>query len=425
MKIFEMLKRFKNLESIESAIADAQTELNTTLTQSASVRDEYERKTKELNSEYERKSNELNSTFITEKNRLDQIIKDKNSTIVDLDKKINQSERAINTIEMMDEYGVPDYEDSLDELEHKRYSFQEKIKEILSWGKNSHNGLWYIDRAFTLDGSSRDGRIMQENQAAGYAYALNAYLDKKEKSCTNTFTAQVEREIWNKFELYQKRADKVGIVLNREYVSTRIKIINLSIKIKVLKKLENQRLREEKRRIKEAEQLAKDIEKARREIAADRLKFDKALGRATTEQERQEIKEKLNAVDKREREVDYREQHSRAGWLYVIDTPAMPGMEKLGVTRRLNPLDRVNEMSTAAVPFPFICRAVVFADDVFDIETKIHNYFNDKRVNKENLHKEFFYVTPEEAINVLKDVFKCEIHYIDKTETNEEEENDD
>ena len=170
MKIFRMLKRFKNLESIESAIANAQTELNKTLTQSASVKDEYERK-----------SNELNSTFIAEKNRLDQIIKDKNSTIVDLDKKINQSERAVNTIEMMDEYGVPDYEDSLDELEHKRYIFQQKIKEILSWGKNSRNGLWYIDRAFTLDGSSREGRIMQENQAAGYAYALNAYLDKKRK----------------------------------------------------------------------------------------------------------------------------------------------------------------------------------------------------------------------------------------------------
>ena len=296
MKIFRMLKRFKNLESIESAIANAQTELNKTLTQSASVKDEYERK-----------SNELNSTFIAEKNRLDQIIRDKNSTIVDLDKKINQSERAINTIEMMDEYGVPDYEDSLDELEHKRYIFQQKIKEILSWGKNSRNGLWYIDRAFTLDGSSRDGRIMQENQAAGYAYALNAYLDKKEKSCTNTFTAQVEQEIWNKFDLYQKRANKVGIVLNREYVSTRITIINLSVKIKALKKLENQRIREEKRKIKEAEQLAKDIEKARREINEERLRYNKALGRATTEEERQEIKEKLNAIDKREREVNYRE----------------------------------------------------------------------------------------------------------------------
>lgn len=414
MKIFRMLKRFKNLESIESAIANAQTELNKTLTQSASVKDEYERK-----------SNELNSTFIAEKNRLDQIIRDKNSTIVDLDKKINQSERTINTIEMMDEYGVPDYEDSLDELEHKRYIFQQKVKEILSWGKNSRNGLWYIDRAFTLDGSSRDGRIMQENQAAGYAYALNAYLDKKEKSCTNTFTAQVEQEIWNKFNLYQKRANKVGIVLNREYVSTRITIINLSVKIKALKKLENQRLREEKRKIKEAEQLAKDIEKARREINEERLRYNKALGRATTEEERQEIKEKLNAIDKREREVNYREQHTRAGWLYIITTPAMPGIYKCGCSQRIDPCQRIAELSSASVPFPFECKALVFDDDVFTLENKMHKYFNDKRVNKENLHKEFFYGDPIEPINVLKNVFKCDIHYIDKNEINEEEENDD
>ena len=48
-----------------------------------------------------------------------------------------------------------------------------------------------------------------------------------------------------------------------------------------------------------------------------------------------QIKEKLNAIDKREREVDYREQHSRAGWLYVISTPAMPGMIKAGCTRQI------------------------------------------------------------------------------------------
>lgn len=413
MKIFEMLKRFKSLEDIESAIANAQTKLNTTLTQTASAVEERERKI-----------NELDTTFASEKNRLDRMISDKTTTIADLDKKINASQRTVNTIEMMDEYGVPDYEDSLDELEHKRYTFQEKVKDILAWGKNSRNGLWYIDRAFTLDGSSRDGKIMQENQAAGYAYALNAYLDKKEKS-TNTFTAQVEKEIWNKFELYQKRADKVGIVLNRDYVATRIIIINLSIKIKALKKYENQRLREEKRRIKEAEQLAKDIEKARREINEERLRYNKALGRATTEEERQQIKEKLNAIDKREREVNYREQHTRAGWLYIITTPAMPGIYKCGCSQRIDPCVRIAELSSASVPFPFECKALVFDDDVFTLENKMHNYFNDKRVNKENLHKEFFYGDPIEPINVLKDVFHCEIHYIDKAEINEEEENDD
>ena len=79
----------------------------------------------------------------------------------------------------------------------------------------------------------------------------------------------------------------------------------------------------------------------------------------------------------------------------------------------------------ASVLFPFECKALVFDDDVFTLENKMHKYFNDKRVNKENLHKEFFYGDPIEPINVLKNVFKCDIHYIDKNEINEEEENDD
>ena len=82
-------------------------------------------------------------------------------------------------------------------------------------------------------------------------------------------------------------------------------------------------------------------------------------------------------------------------------------------------------MSSASVPFPFECKALVFDDDVFTLENKMHKYFNDKRVNKENLHKEFFYGDAIQPIDVLKNVFKCDIHYIDKNEINEEEENDD
>ena len=192
--------------------------------------------------------------------------------------------------------------------------------------------------------------------------------------------------------------------------------MKLNLAIKQKEKDEKERIREEKRRMREEEKLAAEIAKIRANINADRLRYDKALGKATTEEERKEIKKHLAEIDKREQDVNYREQHTRSGWLYVIDTPAMPGMCKLGCSKRIDPLQRVAELSSASVPFPFICHAVIFSDDVFDIETKIHNYFNDKRVNKENLHKEFFAITPNQAITALRDVFGCEIHYISKQE---------
>lgn len=328
-----------------------------------------------------------------------------------------QLKDEINGINVMEEYAIPRYKEAKVQLEKDR---EEKQKDIEFHCKytdgEDKDGLWWIESPYTLNNSASKGKSMQKTYGEGLIYALNAYLDSKEKSVTYYSLNKTIDAISKKFNMYQKKAENIGLSLNSDYVSTRIDIMKLNLAIKQKEKEEKERIREEKQRMREEEKLAQEIAKIRANINADRLRYDKALGKATTEQERQEIKNHLAEIDKREQDINYREQHSRSGWLYVIDTPAMPGICKLGCTRRIDPLQRIAELSSASVPFPFICRAVVFSDDVFDIETKIHNYFNDKRVNKENLHKEFFAITPNEAITALKDVFGCEIHYISKQE---------
>lgn len=328
-----------------------------------------------------------------------------------------QLKDEINGINVMEEYAIPRYKEAKVQLEKDREEKQRDIEFHCKYtdGENK-DGLWWIESPYTLNDSASKGKAMQKTYGEGLIYALNAYLDSKEKSVTYYSLNKTIDAISKKFNMYQKKAENIGLSLNSDYVSTRIDIMKLNLAIKQKEKEEKERIREEKRRMREEEKLAQEIAKIRASINADRLRYDKALGKATTEQERQEIKNHLAEIDKREQDINYREQHSRSGWLYVIDTPAMPGICKLGCTRRIDPLQRVAELSSASVPFPFICRAVVFSDDVFDIETKIHNYFNDKRVNKENLHKEFFTITPNEAITALKDVFECEIHYISKQE---------
>ena len=328
-----------------------------------------------------------------------------------------QLKDEINGINVMDEYAIPRYKEAKVQLEKDREEKQRDIEFHCKYTDGEDkNGLWWIESPYTLNNSASKGKAMQKTYGEGLIYALNAYLDSKEKSVTYYSLNKTIDAISKKFNMYQKKAENIGLSLNSDYVSTRIDIMKLNLAIKQKEKEEKERIREEKQRMREEEKLAQEIAKIRANINADRLRYDKALGKATTEQERQEIKNHLAEIDKREQDINYREQHSRSGWLYVIDTPAMPGICKLGCTRRIDPLQRVAELSSASVPFPFICRAVVFSDDVFDIETKIHNYFNDKRVNKENLHKEFFAITPNEAITALKDVFGCEIHYISKQE---------
>ena len=328
-----------------------------------------------------------------------------------------QLKDEINGINVMEEYAIPRYKEAKIQLEKDREEKQRDIEFHCKYTDGEDkDGLWWIENPYALNNSVSKGKAMQKTYGEGLVYALNAYLDSKEKSVTYYSLNKTIDAIGKKFNMYQKKAENIGLNLNSDYVGTRIDIMKLNLAIKQKEKEEKERIREEKRRMREEEKLAQEIAKIRASINADRLRYDKALGKATTEQERQEIKNHLAEIDKREQDINYREQHSRSGWLYVIDTPAMPGICKLGCTRRIDPLQRIAELSSASVPFPFICRAVVFSDDVFDIETKIHNYFNDKRVNKENLHKEFFAITPSEAITALKDVFGCEIHYISKQE---------
>lgn len=381
------------------------------------------RKVAELNesiTELEKRREALEESLFNRKTEYEaqvNMVTKKQQEIKAANDELAQLKDEINGINVMEEYAIPRYKEAKIQLEKDREEKQRDIEFHCKYTDGEDkDGLWWIESPYTLNNSTSKGRAMQKTYGEGLIYALNAYLDSKEKSVTYYSLNKTIDAISKKFNTYQKKAENIGLSLNSDYVGTRIDIMKLNLAIKQKEKDEKARLREEKRRMHEEEKLAAEIAKARAEINADRLRCDKALGKATTEQERQEIKSRLADIDKREQDINYREQHTRSGWLYVIDTPAMPGICKLGCTRRCQPLVRIAELSSASVPFPFICRALVFSDDVFDIETKIHNYFNDKRVNKENLHKEFFAITPNEAITALKDVFGCEIHYISKQE---------
>ncbi|MGN9920242.1 GIY-YIG nuclease family protein [Micromonospora palomenae] len=97
--------------------------------------------------------------------------------------------------------------------------------------------------------------------------------------------------------------------------------------------------------------------------------------------------------------MDYRAANVRAGYVYVISNLGAFGekMVKIGMTRRLDPLDRVKELSDASVPFNFDVHALFFSEDAVGIEAKMHARLSDRRVNLVNQRREFFYATPQEA----------------------------
>ncbi len=109
------------------------------------------------------------------------------------------------------------------------------------------------------------------------------------------------------------------------------------------------------------------------------------------------------AADQAIQGVVDRAANVRAGYVYVISNIGAfgEGVVKIGMTRRLEPLDRVRELGGASVPFRFDVHALVFSDDAVALETDLHHAFASRRVNMINAHREFFYVTPLDVKAVL------------------------
>ncbi len=118
------------------------------------------------------------------------------------------------------------------------------------------------------------------------------------------------------------------------------------------------------------------------------------------------MRAQLEDIDKAIEDVDYRAANIRAGYVYVISNVGALGerMIKVGMTRRLDPMDRVRELSDASVPFNFDVHALFFSDDAYGIEAEMHRRLADRRVNRVNLRREFFYATPAEARDLLKEL---------------------
>lgn len=317
----------------------------------------------------------------------------------------------IHVIEEIQDYNIPYYQDSLDELEHKRYELQNKIESAVN------TGLYRIEQNYTLNGSDRRGKEMQDVYGRGLCYAMSGYIDSKEKSITTGNIAKSKELIKNKFNSYQSKANKVGLALNAEYVKARLDMLDINVAIKVKQKEEKARIREEKRRLREQEQLLADIARERAKLLEEKKAMNIAFDKALTDDERNRIKSQLASIDKRLDSIAYREAHSKAGWLYVITSPSLPGLVKLGCTRRLNPTLRVRELSSSSLPEPYHAHCFVFSDDCFELENNIHKYFYKERVNPD---REFFRIEPKEAIDVLKEIFNVDVHFVNDDEETED-----
>jgi uncharacterized protein DUF4041/Meiotically Up-regulated Gene 113 (MUG113) protein len=187
-----------------------------------------------------------------------------------------------------------------------------------------------------------------------------------------------------------------------------VRIIELQLTADYLTKVEEEkeRVREERERQREEQKAQREYEREKARLLKERAHYQAALAKMQAGGDANgsaDLRSKLAEVDSLLADVEGREANTRAGYVYVISNIGAFGerMVKIGMTRRLDPNDRVRELGDASVPFRFDIHALIFSEDAVGLETRLHQAMADRRVNLVNLRREFFYATPTEVRDIV------------------------
>ena len=178
--------------------------------------------------------------------------------------------------------------------------------------------------------------------------------------------------------------------------------------------------------MREAARLQKEIEAQRKKMEKEQTHYQTAYEKLLKQLEedpdnsdllakKSELENQLNDIDRAIKDIDYREANQRAGYVYIISNIGAFGenVYKIGMTRRLDPQDRVDELGDASVPFNFDVHAMIFSDDAPALEAALHKAFEDRKLNMVNTRREFFNVTLDEIKEVVKENFDKTVEFVD------------
>lgn len=282
----------------------------------------------------------------------------------------------------------------------------EEIKNKLQLLRLNQQDMIKEDKALVV--TAADKKKVVNNNVKQILRCFNAECENiiSNVSARNVDTAR--GKITKSFETLNKIFATDGVALSKEYLESKLEELNLVYAYALKKEQE----RETQKAIRE--QLL-DEEKARRELEKERQRLEKEethfrneakklmanMQRTTSEVEKnfyieqiKSLEEKLELIAKDKEDIVNREQNTRAGFVYIISNIGAFGenVYKIGMTRRLDPLDRINELGDASVPFKFDVHAIVFSEDAPALEAALHDRFRKYELNKVNPRKEFFRV---------------------------------
>lgn len=297
----------------------------------------------------------------------------------------------------------------------RQYKFSDSIKykdalatlrmKQKSMIKNGEAGR--IISPMLLDNNKSKGRAMQNQLIKAALRGFNGEADALLVKVSVSNIDKKAQTLRKAFEQLNKMYSRNQIEITYPYLESKIEELRLAAEFELQKQEEKELLREQRAKEREDKKLQAEIQARRKQLEKDRTHFQNMISKVeellklaqedeVIELKRQlaEYREKLSELDEIEEDIDYREGHATAGYVYIISNIGSFGEDiyKIGVTRRLEPLERIRELSSASVPFQFDVHALIFSEEAFTLETELHNQLSQYKVNKVNGRKEYFKV---------------------------------
>ena len=281
---------------------------------------------------------------------------------------------------------------------------------------------------WTVNNSESKGRKMVSDMQKLLLRAFNSECDDVIEHVKYNNIEASEKRITSSRDAISKLGSIMDASIQPKYYRLKIEELHLAFEYAQKKQQEKEEQKEARARMREEAKLAKEIEEERKKLEKEQQHYQNALQRinaqleAASEADRAAIEEKkaelvaqLNKIDKEFADVDYREANQRAGYVYVISNIGAFGenVYKIGMTRRLDPQDRVDELGDASVPFNFDVHAMIFSNDAPKLEAALHNAFADRKLNFVNQRREFFNVTLDEIKQVVRENYDKSVEFVE------------
>lgn len=260
------------------------------------------------------------------------------------------------------------------------------------------------------------------------------------RSFNNECEAAVDEVKFNNFERCEARIDKsaeaverlgkiMGVRINPRFVQLKKDELRIALEYQVQKQREKDEQKELRAQLREEARVARELEEARKEALKEQQhyqnaieKINKQIAACINETELEVLKEKLgdltsklDVISENIAQIDYRQANQKAGYVYVISNLGAFGEDvyKIGMTRRLEPQERIDELGDASVPFNFDVHAMIFSDNAPALEATLHRTFAERRLNYINNRREFYRVSLDEVKQVIKENHDKSVEFVE------------